>query len=56
MLGTFIGCSIGLLSSNFIYQAMCDHPDWVAASERTFFQAIALFAVGVALAIRSINA
>jgi hypothetical protein len=44
-----------MVASNFVYQFFCDHPDWTAASERSFFQIVVLVVVGIALSIRSIN-
>ncbi|MCK1717204.1 hypothetical protein [Bradyrhizobium sp. 141] len=55
MIATFLGAGIGIVSSNYLYQLISDHPDWAAASERSFFQIIALVVVGLALSIRSIN-
>lgn len=56
MIGVFLGSSFGIISSNFIYQAFSAHPDWALATERSWFQIVALIGVGAALAIRSINA
>ena len=55
MLSVFIGSSIALVFSNYLYQFCCVVPDWAAATERSFFQLVALIAVAAALAIRSIN-
>lgn len=55
MTATFIGVGLGIVSSNYLYQLISRHPDWATASERSFFQIVALVAVGLALSIRSIN-
>jgi ABC-type spermidine/putrescine transport system permease subunit I len=56
MIPTFIGSALGMLAGNYVYQAFCSNPNWALATERSWFQLIALLAVGAALAIRSINA
>lgn len=55
MFATYMACSAGIVASNFIYQAMCNVPDWGAATERSFFQIVALAAVGLALIVRGIE-
>lgn len=54
MVSTFLGCSIGLIASNYIYQALAQQ-DWAVATERSVFQAVALVAIGICLALRSVN-
>jgi hypothetical protein len=56
MIITFIGASAGMIAGNYVYQLFCANPDWAVATERSFFQAIALIWVGAAISIRSINA
>jgi hypothetical protein len=56
MVGVFIGSSIGIVSANFIYAAFCSQPNWAEATERSWFQFVALIGVGAALAIRGIMA
>lgn len=44
----------GLIAANFAYQVMGAH-DYMAASERSFFQAVAVLAVWCAFAVRQAN-
>lgn len=45
----------GLVAANFLYQACCIVPNWAAATERSWFQMVALGALGASWAIASIN-
>lgn len=47
--------SIGLVTSNFVYQAM-GNGDYAAAMERSVFQLVAIVAVSVALALNALRA
>lgn len=42
----------GLIGANFFYQAFSGH-DYAAATERSFFQGVALFAVWLVLSVRT---
>lgn len=35
----------GLTAANYIYQALANDPSWITASERSFFQCVAILAV-----------
>ncbi len=50
MYGTVVGLSIGLTAGNFIWQAFTKR-EWGVATERSFFQAVALGAYMVVMAI-----
>lgn len=50
MLLRLIGIGCGLAAANYLYQAWSDG-DWIIATERSFFQATAIFAVWVAFAL-----
>lgn len=54
MIAIFLASSFGMIVANFIYQFCCIQPDWAAATERSWFQVVALIGVGAALYIRSI--
>jgi hypothetical protein len=54
MIGAFIGSLIGIVSANFIYAAFCSHPNWAEATERSWFQAVAIVAFAAVLAIRRV--
>lgn len=56
MLAIYIGTSIGMVAGNYFYQSLCFQPDWGLATERAFFQAVALIVVGTAIGIRSLYA
>ena len=55
MVLTYIASGFAVVASNYIYQAMfVATPDWAEATERSFFQVVALAIVGVTLLIRRI--
>jgi len=45
-------CAFGLIAANYLFQALNTH-DWAAAHERSFFQAMALLAAWLSLALTS---
>jgi len=45
----------GMIVANYIYQAFRAAPDWAIATERSWFQFVALAAFGISWAIASIN-
>lgn len=52
---TYIASGLAVVASNYIYQAMLvATPDWAEATERSFFQVVALVIVGVTILIRRI--
>lgn len=53
--GIFFGSMFGIIAANFIYQAWRDTPDWAIASERSWFQFVALAGLGISWAVASIN-
>lgn len=48
-----LGAAFGLSAGNFIWQAMTAHPSWLTATERSFFQCVAILAVAITFAIRT---
>lgn len=53
MIATFISATVGIVASNYIYQWFCASPDWATATERSWFQLVALVGVGAALSINA---
>lgn len=51
----FFFVAAGLITSNYLYQAATVEPNWAAATERSFFQAVALLTMWVSLGIEGIN-
>lgn len=47
-----VGVGIGLIAANYIYQAL-GPGDYFVASERSFFQAIAIIGVWVSAALKA---
>jgi hypothetical protein len=55
MFAVYVMGSLGVIAGNYVYQFFCSHPDWAAATERSWFQGLALLLVGIAVSLRSIN-
>jgi hypothetical protein len=51
----FMVPAISVVSANFLYQALRAVPDWSLAIERSWFQATALIAVGIALVLHEVR-
>ena len=49
-----LACATGLIGANYIYQALGAY-DWAVAGERSIFQASALLAVWVSLALMPVQ-